>query len=183
MLGLRNPPAATSSSPRGQGTFRRSRYREAHGAIPRGGLAHVPLLQQMNMALAIKSDHSMPLEFFRDILDEALQRRRGQKQIETVLLGPLRRDLHLRFGDRPPALVPPLPKTIPRGVPFELMIAAGPPPSFWAELPVDIASGAVFAAAAHRPSRHRRRLRAVLRAAVAEPLLDGAGHRARRHLN
>ena len=38
-------------------------------------LAHVPLLQQINSALASKSDHSMPLEFFRDILDEHFAQR------------------------------------------------------------------------------------------------------------
>ena len=30
----------------------------------------MPLLQQMYTALESKSDHAMPLEFFRDLLDE-----------------------------------------------------------------------------------------------------------------
>jgi NitT/TauT family transport system ATP-binding protein len=48
-------------------------------------LAHVSLLQQINMALSIKGDHSMPLEFYRDVLDEHFAPEEVQKQIETVL--------------------------------------------------------------------------------------------------
>ena len=48
-------------------------------------LARVPLLQQMQNALAGKSDHSMPLEFFRDILDEHFSREDVQRQIDTAL--------------------------------------------------------------------------------------------------
>jgi NitT/TauT family transport system ATP-binding protein len=48
-------------------------------------LAHVALLQQMNQALARKSDHSLPLEFFRDILDEHFSSEEAQRQIDTVL--------------------------------------------------------------------------------------------------
>jgi NitT/TauT family transport system ATP-binding protein len=48
-------------------------------------LAHVSLLQQMASALASKSDHEMPLEFFRDVLDEHFAAPEVQKQIETAL--------------------------------------------------------------------------------------------------
>jgi NitT/TauT family transport system ATP-binding protein len=48
-------------------------------------LARVPLLQQMYTALAGKSDHAMPLEFFRDILDEHFAREEVQRQIDTAL--------------------------------------------------------------------------------------------------
>jgi NitT/TauT family transport system ATP-binding protein len=48
-------------------------------------LAHVSLLQQMNSALASKSDHTMPLEFYRDVLDEHFAAPEVQKQIETAL--------------------------------------------------------------------------------------------------
>jgi NitT/TauT family transport system ATP-binding protein len=48
-------------------------------------LAHVPLLQQMHHALLNKSDHSMPLEFFRDILDEHFAAEEVERQMETVL--------------------------------------------------------------------------------------------------
>jgi NitT/TauT family transport system ATP-binding protein len=48
-------------------------------------LANVPLLKQMHSALLGKSDHSLPLEFFRDILDEHFPREEVQRQIETAL--------------------------------------------------------------------------------------------------
>jgi len=48
-------------------------------------LKHVSLLQQINMALSIKADHSMPLEFYRDVLDEHFAADEVKKQIETVL--------------------------------------------------------------------------------------------------
>ena len=48
-------------------------------------LAHVTLLQQMNSALASKSDHTMPLELFRDILQEHFSKDDVQRQIETAL--------------------------------------------------------------------------------------------------
>ena len=48
-------------------------------------LANVPLLQQMHNALLSKSDHSLPLEFFRDVLDEHFPREEVQRQIETAL--------------------------------------------------------------------------------------------------
>ncbi len=57
---------------------RRRLFREA-------ALAHVPLLQQMNNALAGKSDHAMPLEFFRDVLDERFSPEEVRQQIETAL--------------------------------------------------------------------------------------------------
>ncbi len=48
-------------------------------------LAHVPLLQQMHGALLKKSDRKMPLEFFRDIIDEHFSRDDAHSQIETAL--------------------------------------------------------------------------------------------------
>jgi NitT/TauT family transport system ATP-binding protein len=48
-------------------------------------LAHVSLLQQINSTLASKSDHTIPLELFRDILDEYFSDDEVQRQIETVL--------------------------------------------------------------------------------------------------
>ena len=48
-------------------------------------LAHVSLLQQMSSALANKKDHAMPLEFYRDVLDEHFAPAEVQKQIETAL--------------------------------------------------------------------------------------------------
>ena len=48
-------------------------------------LANVALLQQMHGALHSKSDHSMPLEFFRDILREHFPESEVARQIETAL--------------------------------------------------------------------------------------------------
>jgi len=48
-------------------------------------LAHVMLLQQMNSALARKSDHTMPLELFRDILQEHFSDEEVQRQVDTAL--------------------------------------------------------------------------------------------------
>ena len=48
-------------------------------------LSHATLLQQMNGALASKSDHTMPLELFRDILQEYFSDDDVQRQIDTAL--------------------------------------------------------------------------------------------------
>ena len=48
-------------------------------------LANVPLLQQINRSLSAKSDHSMPLEFFRDIVEEHLSEEEANRQIDTAL--------------------------------------------------------------------------------------------------
>ena len=57
---------------------RRTIFREA-------ALAHVPLLQQMSSALGSKMDHSMPVEFFRDIVDEHFPSDEAHRQIDTAL--------------------------------------------------------------------------------------------------
>ena len=59
-------------------TPRKRIFREA-------ALAHVPLLQWIHKALLSKSDHSLPLEFFRDVLDEHFPREEVQRQVETAL--------------------------------------------------------------------------------------------------
>ena len=57
---------------------RKALFREA-------ALAHVTLLQQMNAALAAKSDHAMPLEFFRDLLEQHFSDNEVHRQIDTAL--------------------------------------------------------------------------------------------------
>jgi NitT/TauT family transport system ATP-binding protein len=57
---------------------RKSLFREA-------ALSHVALLQKMKSALDRKSDHTMPLEFFHDILDEHFTETDVLGQIETAL--------------------------------------------------------------------------------------------------
>jgi NitT/TauT family transport system ATP-binding protein len=48
-------------------------------------LEHVSLLQQIRAALEKKSDHTMPVEFFRDLLDERFAQVEVDQQIETAL--------------------------------------------------------------------------------------------------
>lgn len=48
-------------------------------------LSNVPLMQQIRSALEKKSDGAMPLEFFRDVLDEHFSQDEVNTQIETVL--------------------------------------------------------------------------------------------------
>jgi NitT/TauT family transport system ATP-binding protein len=57
---------------------RKSLFREA-------ALANVTLLQQINSTLESKSDHTMPLEFFRDVLEEHFHGEEVQRQIDTAL--------------------------------------------------------------------------------------------------
>jgi NitT/TauT family transport system ATP-binding protein len=59
-------------------TTRKALFREA-------ALAHAPLLQQIRNGLASKSDGTMPLEFFRDILDEHFPEDETERQVETAL--------------------------------------------------------------------------------------------------
>ena len=48
-------------------------------------LCHVTLIQQIRNALEWKSDRAVPLEFFRDVLDEHLSQEDVQRQIDTAL--------------------------------------------------------------------------------------------------
>jgi NitT/TauT family transport system ATP-binding protein len=48
-------------------------------------LANVTILQQMHNALTSKKDHTMPLEFFRDLLREHVGEEEAARQIETAL--------------------------------------------------------------------------------------------------
>jgi NitT/TauT family transport system ATP-binding protein len=57
---------------------RRQLFREA-------ALAHVTLLQQMNSCLESKSDHAMPLEFFRDIIEKYAPENEVEAQLDTAL--------------------------------------------------------------------------------------------------
>jgi len=48
-------------------------------------LANVTLLQQIRNSLMNKSDHAMPLEFFRDLVEEHFPEDEANRQIETAL--------------------------------------------------------------------------------------------------
>jgi len=51
----------------------------------RAALAHVTLLQQIARALDAKSDHAMPLEFFRDALEKHFSDQEAERQLETAI--------------------------------------------------------------------------------------------------
>ena len=48
-------------------------------------LAHVPLLRQIDSALAAKADHALPDEFFHDVLEEHFSADETQRQLETAI--------------------------------------------------------------------------------------------------
>jgi NitT/TauT family transport system ATP-binding protein len=55
------------------------------GLFRQAVLENASLLQQMHTALEKKSDHTIPLEFFRDLLDERFTQMEVDQQIETAL--------------------------------------------------------------------------------------------------
>jgi NitT/TauT family transport system ATP-binding protein len=57
---------------------RKKLFREA-------GMAHVDLLRQIHSALSSKSDHTLPMEFFRDLLGQYFSESEVKRQIDTVL--------------------------------------------------------------------------------------------------
>lgn len=57
---------------------RKALFREA-------ALANVPLLQQMSSCIAGKSDHAMPLDFFRELLEKHFSDDEVRQQIDTAL--------------------------------------------------------------------------------------------------
>ena len=48
-------------------------------------LAHIALFQQVDQTLRAKTNHTIPLEFFRDVLDEYFSEEELERQLETVL--------------------------------------------------------------------------------------------------
>ena len=48
-------------------------------------LAHVPLVKQMHSALLNKADHSMPADFFRDVLEEHFSDDEVRRQMDTAV--------------------------------------------------------------------------------------------------
>ncbi len=51
----------------------------------KAALEHVPLLRQIERALAAKSDHTLPDEFFHDVLDEHFSEDEARRQLETAI--------------------------------------------------------------------------------------------------
>ncbi len=48
-------------------------------------LLHIPLFQQIDQTLHAKADHTIPIEFFRDLLDEHFSDKEVQRQLDTAL--------------------------------------------------------------------------------------------------
>jgi NitT/TauT family transport system ATP-binding protein len=48
-------------------------------------LAHIPLIRRIRTALESKSDHTIPVDFFHDLLDEHFSERETLQQLETAL--------------------------------------------------------------------------------------------------
>jgi len=48
-------------------------------------LERIPLLRQMQNALRAKSDHTLPAEFFRDVLEERFSTQEAARQLETAI--------------------------------------------------------------------------------------------------
>jgi NitT/TauT family transport system ATP-binding protein len=59
-------------------TKRKKLFREA-------ALSHATLIQQIRNALERKSDHAVPLDFFRNVLDKHLSQEEVQRQLDTAL--------------------------------------------------------------------------------------------------
>lgn len=48
-------------------------------------LRHIPLFQQIDHTLHAKADHSIPVEFFHDLLDEHFSEKEAKRQLATTL--------------------------------------------------------------------------------------------------
>src|SRR5215469_5485259 len=71
-------------TPRGK-EFAEADIKERKRLFREAVLGHVTVIQQMRNALERKSDRALPLEFFRDVLDEHFPQDEAQRQIETAL--------------------------------------------------------------------------------------------------
>ena len=66
------------SSPNRRSSSQKELFRDA-------ALEHVLLLRQITRALETKSDHTVPEEFFLDMLDEQFSEDETQRQLETAI--------------------------------------------------------------------------------------------------
>jgi NitT/TauT family transport system ATP-binding protein len=48
-------------------------------------MSHIALFQQIDQTLHAKADHTIPIEFFRDLLDEHFSEKEVQRQLDTAL--------------------------------------------------------------------------------------------------
>ena len=66
-------------------TFAESEILRQKELFREAGLEHVLLLRQITRALRSKSDHTVPEEFFLDMLDEQFSSEETQRQLETAI--------------------------------------------------------------------------------------------------
>ena len=76
---------ATRSSPRTGAEFANSEILRQKEIFRDAALENVLLLRQIRRALEAKSDHTVPEEFFLDMLDEQFSEEESQRQMETAV--------------------------------------------------------------------------------------------------
>ena len=164
--GSRNPTAAISSSPPRAKLSPKPISKNAPrcSAMPRWRTSRC--CSRSTCALAIKGDHSMPLEFYRDVLDEHFAAAEVQKQIDTALHWGRYAGI-FTYDSENDRLLSHASSEDDHAVPANLMM----PPGGQASAALPDVHGQVAAA---RLADHRRRNGAVLRPGGAEPLLDRA---------
>jgi NitT/TauT family transport system ATP-binding protein len=71
-------------TPEGQ-AFAQGDIQERKTIFRKAGLAHVPLLRQMEQSLKAKSNRTLPYEFFQDLLDEHFSEDESRRQLDTAI--------------------------------------------------------------------------------------------------
>jgi NitT/TauT family transport system ATP-binding protein len=85
LLGLlKVEEGAAIITPEGQ-AFANGDIQERKTIFRKAGLAHVPLLRQMEQTLKAKSNHTLSAEFFQDLLDEHFSEDESKRQLETAI--------------------------------------------------------------------------------------------------
>jgi NitT/TauT family transport system ATP-binding protein len=65
--------------------FAQGDIQERKAVFRKNALANIPLLRQMEQALKVKSDRTLPAEFFEDLLDEHFSDDEARRQLETAI--------------------------------------------------------------------------------------------------
>jgi NitT/TauT family transport system ATP-binding protein len=65
--------------------FAKADIQERKAIFRKAVLANVPLLRQMEQALKVKSNRTLPAEFFEDLLDEHFSEDEASRQLETAI--------------------------------------------------------------------------------------------------
>ena len=85
MLGFAHLHSGDASITEEGRTFAEADILQRKVLFRQAALKHVELFRQIDSALRAKSDHAIPLEFFRDILEEHFSEKEVKRQLETVL--------------------------------------------------------------------------------------------------